>query len=298
MALHGGISPELVQKCTGKAGKFSSCLDQRTGWSTQWADPHDRKGFIDSPRGVPVKMFGMDIAEEFLKSNDLLGMFRGHEQEDAGYVMRKSKGRFVATVFSAADYVGLFCVNAGKVPAWDRGMFSYPGENNYGAIALLDLTDGSVSPVVMTAMGTRTLAARFTGARCPGGFSLMEDSQVSQDSKSKLQSFMLQNHQDLDHGNHSCSLGQTEKDSLKEQVRKTLTTSKNKEFEARKLIDLQGEALVHGESAEICKSIEKDKITLEVYSEMVGTDEETLENDIITREHELEVDADAEVGTV
>ena len=296
MALHGGVSPELVQKCTAKAGKFSSCLDKKTGDSTVWADPHDGRGFIPSGRGPSVKMFGMDIARDFLMSNNLKGIFRGHEQVDEGYSrMTSGKDYFVSTVFSAADYVGLFCNNDENRPAWDRRMFSFGGVGNDGAVVFADLRDGDITPIRIPASDTRKYAAGFTGAQCDREFSLMERSAEPEDT---LEGYMRQNHQDLDHVNHSCSLGQTEKDSLKKQVRKTLTTSKNKEFEARKLIDLQGEALVHGESAEICKSIEKDKITLEVYNELVGTDEETLENDIITRENELEADVDAEVDAV
>ena len=76
-------------------------------------------------------------------------------------------------------------------------------------------------------------------------------------------------------------------------MRKVLSTAVNQEFEARKFIDLQGEALIHGENVEICKSMKKDHITQQVYNELRGTDEETLENDMKTREVELE-NADVE----
>ncbi|CAK9118682.1 unnamed protein product [Durusdinium trenchii] len=246
-----------------------------------WADPHKGNGWIPSHRGEYIYEFGMDEAKAFLQSNGLKGIFRGHEQVQKGHTSMVYDGYYVTTVFSAADYVGTFC--RGQEPPW---MFGAAGEGNSGAFVLVDLTDGTVTHQAMSGSKTRALAAQFTGAKCHGSW--LETG--SHQSRS-IESFMQENHKRLAHGNTSCTLDQTEVDSFKEEVRKILSTSKDQasqEFEARKLIDLQGEALTHGESIEICRSMKKDHITLEVYNELRGTDEEILENDIKVREIELE----------
>ena len=67
-----------------------------------------------------------------------------------------------------------------------------------------------------------------------------------------------------------------------------MDTRKDQEFEARKLVDLQGEALVGQEdSFEVCRSMKKDQLTLEVYKQLRGPDEQVLEEDIEVRAHEL-----------
>ena len=155
----------------------------------------------------------------------------------------------------------------------------------------------------------RQLAAQFTGAKCAGRSLLEEGSQVlespdlespdleSPDLESPdLESSIQENHERLVSSGHntSCSLGEAETNSLKEEVRKILITAKNREFEARKLIDLQGEALIHSdqEAVQICKAMKRDRVTLEVYKELRGADQEVLDIDINTREHELEAHSD------
>ena len=109
MAMHGGLSPELKSACSGKGGRFSECLTKDVGYTTVCADPHDGYGWDPSRRGPQFSTFGMDAARAFLASNNLRGIFRGHEQVEKGWVQKEQDGYFVATVFSAADYVGLFC---------------------------------------------------------------------------------------------------------------------------------------------------------------------------------------------
>ena len=289
MALHGGLSPELESACTGKHGRFSECLTKDIGETTVWPDPHTGKGYIKSRRGRKVKKFGMDLAEAFLKSNNLNAMFRGHEQVKTGYETKKMGKYAVVTVFSAADYVGMFCPD-GERPGWDLKRFSTPGEGNYGAILLVDRPTGSTRFKKISPHRSREIASKFTGVSC-------ESQPESPASKVTLESFMEENHKHIKHLSHgnsdSCSLEKVETESLKEEARQILRNSKDREFEARKLIDLQGESLTHGENLEICKAIQKDKITLEVYNELDGTDEKILQTDIETREHDLE---EADVG--
>ena len=81
----------------------------------------------------------------------------------------------------------------------------------------------------------------------------MQSESASAVSTAALEGFIEENHKRikrLGDGNFdSCSL---EKDERAE-AHQILGSSKNREFEARKLIDLQGEALTHGENLEICK---------------------------------------------
>jgi len=295
MALHGGLSPELERACTGKDGRFSACLTKEVGRTTVWADPHDGNGYINSRRGPSIKNFGMDRAKAFLKSNNLKSMFRGHEQVQEGFEVRKKGDYIVATIFSAADYVGLFCPKDGRRPPWDVEMFSYPGEGNSGGFVMVNRTHGlhgSMEWRHLSPSQSRAIAARFTGARCENGFSLLQSDSASAASKAALEGFIEENHKRikrLGDGNFdSCSLEKDEAESVKAEARQILGSSKNQEFEARKLIDLQGEALTHGDNLEICKTMKKDKLMLEVYNELDGTDEEMVENDIETREHDLE----------
>ena len=295
MAMHGGLSPALERVCSGKGGRFSECLTKDVGYTTVWADPHDGYGWKPSQRGPQFSTFGMDVARAFLESNNLKGIFRGHEQVEKGWVRKKDQdGYFVATVFSAADYVGLFCKKDGRLPGWDKGMFSTPGDGNLGGIVVVDLAEGSHAFQRLQASKTREIAAKFTKAQCEMGFSLLE-SQSESPPKVTLESFIEDKHKSikrLGDGNHgnldSCSLDKDETEALKEKTRQILANAENREFEARKLIDLQGEALIHGENLEICKAMKKDKAMLEVYHELDGTDEKILEFDIEIREHELE----------
>ena len=296
MAMHGGLSPELMSACSGKGGRFSECLTKHVGYTAVWADPHDGYGFYPSRRGPQFSTFGMDVARAFLESNNLRGIFRGHEQVEKGWVQKEQDGYFVATVFSAADYVGLFCPYDKRPPGWDKEMFSEPGEGNLGGIVVVDLAEGSHAFQRIGASKTREIAAKFTKAQCKKGFSLLE-SQSESPPKVTLESFIedkrksIKRFGDGNHGNGdlvSCSLDKDETEAVKEETRQILANAENREFEVRKLIDLQGEALIHGENLEICKAMKKDKVMLEVYNELDGTDEKILEFDIETREHELE----------
>lgn len=163
--MHGGISPEFVNACTGKAGRFGGCLDRKVGSTTVWADPHTGNGFIESERGSEYHQFGMDKAKAPLQSNELKGIFPGHEQvEDGSRVQSSDDGYFVMTVFSAADYIGVFCRGLWSGPPW---LYSTRGQGNKGAFVLATSTDGSAVSEEMSGRETRALAANFTGAIIP-----------------------------------------------------------------------------------------------------------------------------------
>ena len=145
MFVHGGLSPQFVKKCSGKAGRFGACLDEATAISVTWADPHEGRGWVQSPRGRGVYKFGVDIAKAFLDSNNLHAIWRGHEQMEEGSSNITFDDHYVFTIFSSADYVGVFCLQGRRplaAPPWDRRMFAGPGQNNAGALATPSHTGG------------------------------------------------------------------------------------------------------------------------------------------------------------
>ena len=84
MATHGGISPSFVRACSNQRGNFRKCLSQGIGAEMVWADPHEGSGWAASPRGAGAWRFGRDIALQFLYSNGLKRLLRGHEQMAKG----------------------------------------------------------------------------------------------------------------------------------------------------------------------------------------------------------------------
>lgn len=49
-----------------------------------WADPQEEPGSQPSRRGIS-RLFGPDITEDFLKTNNFDLIIRSHEVKDAGY---------------------------------------------------------------------------------------------------------------------------------------------------------------------------------------------------------------------
>lgn len=66
-----------------------------------WSDPADINGRHPSKRGISV-MFGPDVTERFLESNNLKLVVRSHEVKPLGYEYQK--GGKCLTVFSAPNY--------------------------------------------------------------------------------------------------------------------------------------------------------------------------------------------------
>ncbi|CAE7762255.1 PPP1CB [Symbiodinium sp. CCMP2592] len=178
MATHGGISPKLVQACWNKRGNFRSCLGFNTdiGSEMVWSDPHKGSGWARSPRGGEIHNFGRDIASKFLWSNGLKRLLRGHEQMAKGIStlpLDTGGEYFVQTIFSAADYVGTFCVDETnnhplRLPAWDPEMFNGGGHSNLGGMMVVNYSAGRVNyhEYVLSGHEARKLAQEFTGAQC------------------------------------------------------------------------------------------------------------------------------------
>ncbi|CAE7433927.1 PPP2CB [Symbiodinium sp. CCMP2456] len=178
MATHGGISPSFVRACSYQGGNFHQCLSQGVGTEMVWSDPHEGDGWATSPRGKTKYRFGRDLALQFLRSNGLKRLLRGHEQMANGIstMWLDTKGEYaVQTVFSAADYVGTFCVHKRtnrplRIPAWDPQMFNAGGHRNLGGMMVIDnsfvSTRFDFHEFRLSGKEARKLAKEFTGAHC------------------------------------------------------------------------------------------------------------------------------------
>lgn len=91
MATHGGITPDFVNACKNISGDFKTCLTAEMGSAMVWSDPHPYNGWRNSPRGPGIYKYGKDVTLEFLKSNNLKRLLRGHEQmaESLAFEARK-----------------------------------------------------------------------------------------------------------------------------------------------------------------------------------------------------------------
>lgn len=320
MATHGGLSLAFVNQCSGAQADFQRCLSYDIGSGMVWADPHRGYGWINSPRGGDIKQHGKDITKRFLAGNGLKRLLRGHEQVDKGIDTLKIDGGFVVnTIFSSADYVGIFCINERsnqplRLPRWDPSMFRGGGDKNKGGIMFVDLKQQSFQPHTLTAETARQLARDFTGAGCddpisshpitlpdeeppeePGvvdrfktffGISLLQEDGYDPQTAEQVE---LPIH--CRGGNH---LSKDEADHHENYVRSTLAKADDKSFEARKIIDLAGEAVVCENVTEAtkdnCKAMARDMITLKVFMELKGNETvlEGLEDNIIAREGEVQ----------
>mmetsp|Transcript_30640 Transcript_30640/g.63954 ORF Transcript_30640/g.63954 Transcript_30640/m.63954 type:complete len:718 (+) Transcript_30640:64-2217(+) len=176
MATHGGISPKFVRACSNQQGDFRRCLTHDVGSEMVWSDPHEGDGWAASPRGASVYRFGMDVALQFLWSNGFWRLLRGHEQMREGIStlwLDRKREYAVQTIFSAADYIGTFCVDKTnrplRLPAWDPQMFNGGGQSNLGGMMVVDFSSGKFidfNSFVLSGKQARQLAKEFTGAHC------------------------------------------------------------------------------------------------------------------------------------
>jgi len=323
MATHGGLSPSFVKKCSGAQADFQRCLSYNIGSGMVWSDPHEEKGWQPSPRGAGIKKHGTDVTEQFLKSNGLKRLLRGHEQVDKGIATLKLDGDLaVNTIFSSADYVGIFCINEDnqplRLPRWDRSMFKGGGDQNEGGIMFVDLKQQSFQPHTLAAKNTRQLARDFTGAGCTDPISshpLPDVTEVTEEPATPEESgfvdrfktffgisLLQENGYDPQtaeqvelpircRGRNHLSTNETE--DHENYVRSIFMKADHMSFEARKIIDLAGEAAVCENLTEAtednCKAMARDMITLKVFMELKGNKRvlEGLEDNIIAREGEV-----------
>ncbi|KZT64671.1 Metallo-dependent phosphatase [Daedalea quercina L-15889] len=104
--VHGGISPELMKLSDiDKIDRFVEPASVGLLCDMLWSDPipgygEEHKPTYERPQGIPPGVtfepnhtrgcsfyFTYEAACQFLERNHLLGIFRGHEAQDAGYCM-------------------------------------------------------------------------------------------------------------------------------------------------------------------------------------------------------------------
>ncbi|RPD56606.1 Metallo-dependent phosphatase [Lentinus tigrinus ALCF2SS1-7] len=129
--VHGGISPELdTLRDIEHVDRFQEPASKGLLCDLLWADPipnfgHEHDPTYERPHGLPPGVpfvdnhtrgcsyyFTYEAACKFLERNQLLGIFRGHEAQDAGYTMHRKtptkKFPSVITIFSAPNYLDVY----------------------------------------------------------------------------------------------------------------------------------------------------------------------------------------------
>ncbi|KAH9896538.1 Metallo-dependent phosphatase [Cubamyces lactineus] len=129
--VHGGISPELdTLQDLERMNRFEEPASKGLLCDLLWADPIPNFGHESDPQqgqspyaypGFPFidnhtrgcsYYFTYEAACRFLERNQLLGIFRGHEAQDAGYTMHRKtptkKFPSVITIFSAPNYLDVY----------------------------------------------------------------------------------------------------------------------------------------------------------------------------------------------
>ncbi|KAI0794857.1 Metallo-dependent phosphatase [Abortiporus biennis] len=129
--VHGGISPELQTLADIETlDRFAEPASHGLLCDLLWADPipnfgHEQEPSYEHPQGLPPGTlwennstrgcsfyFTYEAACKFLERNELLGIFRGHEAQDAGYTMHRKtptkKFPSVITIFSAPNYLDVY----------------------------------------------------------------------------------------------------------------------------------------------------------------------------------------------
>jgi serine/threonine-protein phosphatase PP1 catalytic subunit len=112
LCMHGGLSPHLLKiDQLRKIQRPREIPDKGLVCDMLWSDPDQFvSGWGENERGVSF-VFGKDILQRFLKSQDLDMICRGHQVVEDGYEF--FGGRKLVTVFSAPNYCDEFDNSAG-----------------------------------------------------------------------------------------------------------------------------------------------------------------------------------------
>lgn len=100
LCVHGGIASGL-EHVSQIAGLPSPDLnpDDPMAFQLLWNDPRDMiEGFVPSVRGEGAFYYGNDVTQQFLQTNSLKGIIRGHEVVDG---FREDMDGKVITIFSS-----------------------------------------------------------------------------------------------------------------------------------------------------------------------------------------------------
>jgi serine/threonine-protein phosphatase 5 len=103
LVVHGGLFSKDGVKIEDvkKIDRFKEIPESGLMSELLWSDPCKEKGRMPSKRGVGMS-FGPDVAERFLKENNLKLLVRSHEVKMEGYEVEP--GNQVITIFSAPNY--------------------------------------------------------------------------------------------------------------------------------------------------------------------------------------------------
>lgn len=100
--LHGGLSPDLATLDEIRQLNRKMEIPQRGAMcDLLWSDPEETTGWDVSPRGAGY-IFGPDVSEKFIHTNDLKMICRAHQLVMNGY--NWSHDNQVCTIFSAPNY--------------------------------------------------------------------------------------------------------------------------------------------------------------------------------------------------
>ena len=112
LCMHGGLSPNLLKiEQIRQIKRPNEIPDKGLVCDMLWSDPDQFvNGWGENERGVSF-VFGKDILQKFLKSQDLDMICRGHQVVEDGYEF--FGGRKLVTVFSAPNYCDEFDNSAG-----------------------------------------------------------------------------------------------------------------------------------------------------------------------------------------
>jgi serine/threonine-protein phosphatase 2B catalytic subunit len=119
IALHGGISPDLVNISDLNAiSRFTEPPKQGLMCDVLWADPvEDPKGkasssYVQNTARLCSYYFNVEAVNRFLQRNDLIAVIRAHEAQMDGYKMHRWNGLSefpcVITIFSCPNYCGVY----------------------------------------------------------------------------------------------------------------------------------------------------------------------------------------------
>ena len=102
-AVHGGLSPTIHQISDIKQIQRVQEIPHEGPFADlMWSDPEaDKPGFSISARGAGY-IFGEDVCERFLHSNDMTRVYRAHQLCKDGYQVLF--GGKLATIWSAPNY--------------------------------------------------------------------------------------------------------------------------------------------------------------------------------------------------
>jgi len=100
LCVHGGIAKGLLRvEDINKLPRNDLEPSDPIALQLLWNDPREGfEGFLPSPRGEGIYLFGRDVTEKFLNENNLMGIIRGHEAVNG---FREHFNGKVKTVFSS-----------------------------------------------------------------------------------------------------------------------------------------------------------------------------------------------------